>query len=160
MSKSVSTSPRRRAARRRLGDRRGAAALEFAAIASLLFSLLLGAMDLSHYWYTMEALREYTAETMRAAVVAVARDGGPGFNYCGVNAYQPVVVTNARTPGLDPSKLNVSQVGCKRTTPSGNTAVVESRTVRVVISYSYAFSIAHIFGLTDQAVTDTQETTF
>ena len=133
-------------------DERGSAAIEFGVVGAFFFAILLGAMEFASYWYHVEALRTYAAETMRAALVVVARDGSPGVNTCN----GAVTVTNAETPGL--GGISSRNVTCVRNLNGAGATI--SRTVTVTVSYTHSFAMVSLLGIQQQTITETQTTTF
>jgi hypothetical protein len=51
-------------------DKRGSVALEFAFIAPPLLLLIMGIMDIGHYYFTAESLRSLVATAARAEIIA------------------------------------------------------------------------------------------
>ena len=143
MSKSASDRrPRGRCALLRLGNRRGAMTLEFALVALPFFMLLLGAMDLGRYWYTVHALRNYSADAARAAFVYVNHDP---IGRC--TAVVPVAVE--RSPGLNPDDLTAATARCQRNQATGVTEVT------VTAGYRFRFAMG-LLGIAEQVLTEQQ----
>jgi len=126
-------------------DHRGVTTLEFAIVALLLFTLILGAMDLARFWFTTQAVRWYTAELVRVAQVCdislartdlLAQTGG-----CTPAAVRAAAL--ARVVGLNPANIAVP----------GTTFTVDDLTpspgarVRVTATVAYDFDfVVIIFG--------------
>jgi Flp pilus assembly protein TadG len=153
MSKSACSSTVARRLGATLRSEKGVTALEFAMIALPLLMLLLYTMDLARYWYTTEALRSYTAEVMRAALITTGSDNPPTVNTCTAS----VANTAAVTPGLDPSRL-VVQVACTRNNSAQGYVV--SRTVNVTTRYRFDFAVGALFWNENQTIAESQTTTF
>lgn len=146
MSKSVSC--KRSGLRSALTCRKGVTALEFALIAPVFFALLLGTMELARYWYTAEAVRSYTAELLRAAIVVAGADNPPQQDICNGT----LSVSTPLTPGLDQSRFQPwpPTVTCTRNSVT--------RTVEVSTTYNFEFVIGGL--IASPTITDRQSTTF
>jgi hypothetical protein len=144
----------RRGPRRALRCRKGVTALEFAMIAPVFFLLLFFTMDLARYWYTAEAVRSYTGEVLRAAIIAVGADNPPQNDLCSGGA---IAIGTPPTPGLDPAKLQTT-VTCRRTVSQGS---ITAHTVQVTVNYTFQFLVGlDLFWDAQQVISDRQTTTF
>jgi len=75
--------------------------MEFALVAPVFLTMLLGTMELARYYFLAEALRTLSAETARAAFVDSTVTG------CHLSAGSVWTKVNKRTPFLDASHVDV-----------------------------------------------------
>ncbi len=130
--------------------RRGATSLEFAAIALLLLSLLLGSIEGGRYMFTLEALRTATAEAVRVVtlrgsanmIARVAPCTGLSGELTGVDV---------RAPFLNTGALSLTMSGC--TTNAGVT------TVSVTASHPFTFTVS-LFGSRTPVMQETARAVF
>jgi Flp pilus assembly protein TadG len=131
-------------ARRLRGDRRGVTVLEFAIVALLLFTLILGAIDLARFWFTTQAVRWYTAELMR--VVQVCDTSLTRTSLLGQtgNCAEATVRAAAlqRVTGLNPANLTIPGYEVENRIANLSGARVVAR-VRVVYDFDF---VVIIFG--------------
>ena len=123
-------------------DRRGATSLEFALVGMPFLMLLLGGMEVARYAYTVEAVHNYAARAVRAALVYVGTDT---TNRC-LNAL-PLSLT--ASPGLDQARLTPAAARCVRDSKTG--------VLTVTVSTSYRFSmVTGLLGARERTVSETQ----
>jgi Flp pilus assembly protein TadG len=112
--------------------RRGAAASEFAIIGVLLFSLMIGIMEVGRYLMIVQALRTVTADAVRLAVLRASANLNAGNAAC-TNLSGNLSGANARVPVLKSEALSVTLSGCG--TQAGIT------TVNVTATFPFTYSI-------------------
>lgn len=98
-------------ARRLRRDRRGVSTLEFAIVALLLFTLILGAIDLARFWFTTQAVRWYAAELVRVVQVCDTSLARSDLRNRTGNCAPATVraATLARVTGLNPANIVVAE---------------------------------------------------
>jgi hypothetical protein len=124
--------------------------LEFAAVALVLISLLLGAVEIGRYMFTLEALRTAVAEAARAVTVRGSANLIAGIAPCSGLSGELVGV-DLRAPFLNPGALSLTASGC--TTSAGITSVT------IVLSHPFAFSVP-FFGTAPPTMTESAQAVF
>ena len=109
-----------RAGLRRPGPQRGTAALEFALVAALFFTVLLGAMEMARLLWTWNAAAEATRLGARLAVV------------CDVNDAAIVTRMQQMLPALAPANVNIDYLDPGNPVNTCNAATCKS--VRVSLA--------------------------
>ena len=121
---------------RRLGCR-GAGTMEFALVAAVFFSLLLGGIEVARYMTIVQSLRNLTGEAARAALIA--NNGGAAWSASAVKGLVPF---------LDASKITISPA-----TPSCTANLI-------TVSASYPFtSVVPFFTSMNSTLTTAKFTT-
>jgi len=127
----------RAALRRLFADRRGTTAIEFGFVGLIFFTLLLGAVDIGRYQFTVQSLRDISAEAARAALIDADNVAGQIANGTAATtetdaALKTAVTSPANlTPFLTPSKLTL--VTARATAANGVT------TITVTATYPFQF---------------------
>ena len=117
-----------------LRSRRGATALEFALVGSLLFTFMIGIIEVGRYMLTQEAVRMVTAEAVRVATLrgsAILNSGAPTCQ----NLSGSLGGAVKGGPMLQSADLSVILSGCA--TQGGMTSV----TVTVTYPFSHAIPL-------------------
>ena len=139
-------------ARRRLPriGRRGATSVELALVASLLVSLLIGAVELGRYMATLQGLGTATAEAVRLATLRGGQNLAAGQPGC-TNLSGSLAGAAAHSPFLVPARLTVTLSGCA--TQWGITRVT------VTATYPFAFAVG-TFGALNRPMSETAQAVF
>ncbi|MCO6419236.1 pilus assembly protein [Siccirubricoccus sp. KC 17139] len=124
--------------------------MEFAVMAVVLLSLLLGAIEIGRHMFTLEALRTATAEAVRVVtlrgsanmIARVAPCTGLSGDLAGVGL---------RAPFLNPGTLSMTMSGCA--TNAGIT------TVTVTVSHPFEFTVP-LFGTPSLTLVETAQAVF
>jgi Flp pilus assembly protein TadG len=114
-------------------DLRGTAAIEFAFVAPVLFTLTIGTIDVGRMVWSHSMLNHMAREATRYASVR-----GSESNNTVSETDMRTYVTN-RLVGIDPGEVNISV-----TWPGGNSS---GGTVQVQLDYQYNFLIGGLVGL-------------
>ncbi len=131
-------------------SRRGATSLEFAIISVVLLTLLLGAVEIARYMFTLEALRTAAAEAARAVTLRGSANMNAGLAPCsGLSGDLTGVEVSA--PFLNPGALSLTMSGCA--TNAGVT------TVAVTVSHPFGF-VLPFFGSPPATMTETAQAVF
>jgi Flp pilus assembly protein TadG len=136
--------PTRHGARSRAVGRRGAASLEFALVASLLLTMLLGTIEANRYMMTLAALRTAAAEGVRIAMLAGGANLAAGRAAC-TGLAGAVAGVAAKVPALNAQSLSVVMSGC--------TAAGGGATLTVTATYPFHLAVP-INGVTDRVLTE------
>jgi Flp pilus assembly protein TadG len=123
---------------RLLEDRRGVTALEFGFVGMIFLTLLLGAVELGRYQFTVQSLREFSAAAARTALInanqvaALQASGSTTASRMADSAIKAAVITPTNpTPLLTPASLTLTSAWA--TNASG------VQTVTVTVSYPFRF---------------------
>lgn len=115
-----------------LRSRRGATAIEFALVGSLLMTFLIGIIEVGRYMITREAVRNVTAEAVRLATLRGAANLNGGAAPCqSLSGSLGSAVRGG--PMLRPADLSVILSGCA--TAGGMTSVV------VTVTYPFSHAV-------------------
>ena len=149
MSKSV------HARRRRLLDRRGVAAVEFAIVGGFFFLVLLAAVDLGRYYMTIQGVRNFAADAERYGIVNMSTSGtGTQTATCAQ------VLAAIGRGGAVANILGTSQGTCvTRVQSSAGNGAVFSVTVTVNIDVTFTFLI-NVFGILSPHIWESTTVTF
>lgn len=120
------------------GSTRGSVAVEFAMIGFVFFVLLLGAVDIGRYQFTVQSLHDITAEAARVALLYAgnatatnSQNGGSNTTLMSNAALKSAVTSpNNLTPFLAPASLSITG------TPSTLDGVA---TITVTATYPFTF---------------------
>lgn len=123
------------AERRALGAR-GTTSLEFALVGAMLVSLLLGGIEASRYFFTLQSLRAATAEAVRLVLLRGSQNLNGGGSAC-TNLAGTLGGVTAKVPYLSTASLQVTMSGCA--TSGGVT------TVSVSVQLPFTFNLP-LFG--------------
>ena len=126
------------ALRRLLEDRRGVTALEFGFVGLIFFTMLLGAVEIGRYQFTVQSLHEFSAAAARVALInanqvaAQQASGTTTASRMADSAIKAAVITPTNpTPLLTPASLML--------TSSWVTNAGGVQTVTVTVSYPFRF---------------------
>ena len=117
-----------------LGDRRGGAIAEFALIAGMLMTLLLGIADYARYEITKQSLHTAAAAGSRIVAAAVAPNASNGCSAVPTNAsVQSSMAAKNLTPMLSTSSLTVA-IACVAADSNG------VRSATLTANYPFQFT--------------------
>jgi Flp pilus assembly protein TadG len=119
-----------RSARAELLSRRGASAVEFAAVGALAATMLIATLEVARYQFTSQALRSLAGEAARLASLRGAANMNAARPPC-TGLSGPVTGLDVTAPFLTPARLTVTMSGCA--TQGAVTQVV------VTVSQPFAF---------------------
>jgi Flp pilus assembly protein TadG len=132
--------PAGRSARRVLGCRRGASALEFALVGGMFFIAMLAMIDLGRYYMNIQSLRNFAADAERFGIVNMFWEGtGERTATCAdvlnaVNRGGPITGIATTSPGTCVTRRQTSAGG------------VYTVTVIVSINVNFRF-VMNVFGV-------------
>lgn len=128
---------------------RGATSLEFALVGSLLMALLLGAIEIGRYLFTLEALRTAAAEAARKVTVLGSANMNAGNDPC--KGLSGDLAVPSRAPFLNPGTLKVRITAC---VPNGDIT-----TVTITVEHDFSF-IVPFFGTGVSSISETAQAVF